>query len=353
MRGVSLFSGAGIAEHFMEDLGIEIVVANELIEKRAKLYQNIYPNTKMIQGDILNNKVFNNIIKKSGKIDFLIASPPCQGMSIAGKNRSVKEMMLDERNHLILKVVEFIKIKNPKYILIENVSRLLKLLISHNGKLLTVVELLSSNFSKDYIIEAKILDAKDYGVPQRRKRAIIKMYKKQFKWDWPKKEKEITVQETIGHLPSIEAGESSNLKWHFARSHTPKHILWMKNTPTGTTAFHNKKHYPKKEDGIKIKGYESTYRRINWDEPSPAITIRNDAISSQRNVHPGRKNKNGTYSDARVLTPLELFLLTSLPNNWNIPDNTPEILIRQCIGEAIPPVMITKILKGVEGLNSL
>ena len=83
---------------------------------------------------------------------------------------------------------------------------------------------------------------------------------------------------------------------------------------------------------------------MNWDKPAPTITMRNDAISSQLNVHPGRKLKNGTYSDARVLTPLELMLLSSLPQDWNIPDNTPELLIRKCIGECIPPLLIKNIV---------
>ena len=118
----------------------------------------------------------------------------------------------------------------------------------------------------------------------------------------------------------------------------------MQHTATGTSAFSNPVYYPQKEDGTRIKGYESSYRRIKWDEPAPTITIRIDAISSQRNVHPGRLLDDGTYSDARVLTPYELMLLTSLPANWNIPDNTPEILIRQVIGESIPPLMIKKIV---------
>jgi len=58
---------------------------------------------------------------------------------------------------------------------------------------------------------------------------------------------------------------------------------------------------------------------------------------------------NGLYSDARVLTPLELMLLTSLPPDWNIPDETPEILIRQCIGESIPPLMVKKIVGEING----
>lgn len=86
---------------------------------------------------------------------------------------------------------------------------------------------------------------------------------------------------------------------------------------------------------------------MEWDKPAPTITMRNDAISSQTNVHPGRKLPNGKFSDARVLTPLELIILTSLPNDWKIPHNTPEILIRQCIGESVPPLLIKKVCEGI------
>jgi DNA (cytosine-5)-methyltransferase 1 len=148
----------------------------------------------------------------------------------------------------------------------------------------------------------------------------------------------------IGSLPTLEAGDKSPLKWHFARNHSQDHIEWMKHTPTGKSAFENKVYYPVKPNGDLIKSYMTTYRRMKWDEPAPTITIRNDAISSQLNVHPGRLQKDGTYSDARVLTPLELMLLSSLPKDWNIPDNTSELLIRKCIGECIPPLLIKNIV---------
>ena len=66
-------------------------------------------------------------------------------------------------------------------------------------------------------------------------------------------------------------------------------------------------------------------------------------MSSQANVHPGRMNKDGTYSDARVLSPLELFILNSLPESFNPPAETSEILIRQVMGECIPPLLLKKI----------
>ena len=344
MKGLSLFASAGIGETYLSRIGIDIKVANELMGKRANLYRKLHPECDMICGDISDVRIFDQIIERSRGIEFLLASPPCQGMSVAGKNRHQDSMIEDGRNFLINYVFRAIELLRPKFVIIENVPALLKFQLPYNGKLDTVLEILTDKFGSDYQIEGKVVDASDYGVPQTRLRAIIKMYPYNCSWGWPDVvEKKTTVREAIGDLPSLEAGERSEIKWHFAREHDKRHIEWMKHTATGASAFSNEVFYPRKEDGSRIKGYESSYRRIKWDEPAPTITIRNDAISSQRNVHPGRLQEDGTYSDARVLTPYELMILTSLPPDWNIPDDTPEILIRQVIGESIPPLMIEKI----------
>lgn len=345
MKGLSLFASSGIGETYLSSVGVDIVVANELIAKRANLYKILYPSSKMICGDITEEKVFDEIISSSKGIEFLLASPPCQGLSVAGKNRCAESMHEDQRNYLITYVIKAIKLLNPKYVLIENVPALLKLYLNYNGKYMSISEILEYEFSEQYSISSMVVDAADYGVPQTRLRAIIKLYPKDEEWPWPTKiENKITVEDAIGYLPTLESGEYSEIKWHFARKHDPRHVLWMKHTPTGKSAFSNPVYYPQKKDGTRIKGYESSYRRIRWDEPSPTITMRNDAISSQRNVHPGRMLTDGTFSDARVLTPLELMILNSLPTNWPIPDDTPELLIRQIIGESIPPLMIKKIV---------
>ncbi len=346
--GVSLFSSAGIAEQYLSEIGVDIVVANELIAERAELYRAQYPHSNMVCGDILNDEVYKRIIDSSPKhLDFLLASPPCQGMSVAGKNRFVEQMMADPRNSLVLRVVDFISVKQPDFVLIENVPTFLKLKIAYQHEIRNVIDILKESFGNEYVVDAKIYDAQEYGIPQRRKRTIVKMYKKGRHWGEPSKCPTITVREAIGDLPSIEAGQDSGVKWHFARPHSDIHIECMKHTPTGHSAFENEVFFPRNAKGERVKGYNTTYRRINWDEPAPTITMRNDAISSQLNVHPGRLMADGTYSDARVLTPLELMILNSIPRNWNIPDNTPENLIRKCIGESIPPLLVKKIVEQI------
>lgn len=349
MDGISLFSGAGIGETYLSECGINIVVANEIVPRRAELYRKLYPSTDMVNGDIRDERVFESLIKKAARADFMIASPPCQGMSMAGKSRGQLTMEKDDRNYLISYVFKAIERLNLKYIIIENVPALLRFKMPYKGKMCKITDILNDMFGDKYCIEGKVLDAADYGVPQTRLRTIIKMWPKNTEWKWPAKdEKRITMREAIGDLPSIEAGQKSDIYWHFARKHDARHIVWMKNTATGESAFSNKTEYPRKKDGTRIKGYDTTYRRMEWDAPAPTITIRNDAISSQRNVHPGRLLEDGTYSDARVLTPYELMILSSLPKDWKVPKDTSELLIRQVIGEAVPPLMIKKIVSDIK-----
>lgn len=334
VNGISLFSNVGIDELFLKKQGINIVAANELLPERAKFYSHIYPHTKMICGDITEQKIFNKMVKifKDNNCKFLLATPPCQGMSVAGK-MSVN----DPRNRLIKYVIKFIKIVKPDNVLIENVPTLLNFPININGKLTKISEYIINELSSEgYKIVMKVLDAADFNTPQHRKRAIILISKKI--WNIPKKHKWITVRDVIGSLPSLTNGEQSSFhKYHRALTHNKNHILWMSHTPTGKTALNNKIYYPINKNGKKIKAFSTTYKRIDWDKPAPTVTMCNGAISSQNNVHPGRKLKNGHYSDPRALSILELMRISGIPDDWNIPKWASENLIRKVIGECFPP----------------
>jgi DNA (cytosine-5)-methyltransferase 1 len=350
LNAVSLFSCVGVGEYYLKDIGVNVVVANEIEPKRCKTYNFFHPQTDVICGDIIDNKVKKNILSlaKKHKIDLVIATPPCQGMSTVGKNRKDGTLNDDKRNLLILETLEIIDSINPNYIIIENVPRFLKVKYIYKNKSLTIPELLNEKYGKKYDMDVDIFNSADFGVPQVRNRVFIRLYKKGLKWNEPRLvKKHITVAEVIGDLPSLESGMKSGLKNHWARIHPKNQIEWMKYTPTGQTAFDNLKHFPINKDGRKIKGYKNCYRRIDWDKPAPTVTMRNEIISSQNNVHPGRKLKDGTWSDARVLSLRELLIITSLPPDIDLPTDISDSSLRQFIGEGIPPQMLKKIVEAI------
>jgi len=341
MNGVSLFSNVGIAETYLYKHNIKIVVANELIKKRAEFYKYMHKDCDVIDGDITDKKIFQKVLDlaKAKKCDFLLATPPCQGMSIAGK--MAKD---DPRNSLIKYVVLFIKELQPTSIIIENVPQMLSTYLSVDGVKTKIVDFIESELKPlGYYINPVVVDSADYNTPQKRRRAIF-LISKIGMWQLPPKSRRITLKEAIGHLPSLEPKESSEIEFHYSKKHNERHILALRHTPTGRSALENKIHYPKKKDGTRIKGYLTTYRRMEWDKPAPTITMSNGSVSSQNNVHPGRKNPDGTYSDARVLTLKEIFILTGLPDDWKPPKWASEHFIREIIGEGVPPKLIDSLV---------
>lgn len=346
MNGVSLFSSAGIAETYFKNAGINIVVASELIPKRCELYSTLYPDAHMVCGDITEEKVFqsvkNHTIEHNCK--FLLATPPCQGMSSLGK----KDYSRDKRNYLIFYAFDLIDQSDFDYILIENVPKYLNLFFPYKGKLFKLIDIVKDKYSSDYKIDSFILNAKDFGVPQSRPRGFIKLWKKHLKWPAPVPQPEISLYQAIGHLPSLESGEDSGIKWHYAKRFNERYVISLKHTPEGKSALLNPIYYPKTASGLRMKGFHNTFSRMKWNEPAPARTIQSANMGGHNNVHPGRLLPDGTFSDARTLTLRELFIVSSLPEDWDLPVNFSETLIRAVVGEAIPPLFSLAIVKTIE-----
>ena len=373
IKAMSLFANVGIAESYLSEENINVVIANELEPKRAKFYSHLYPKTDMVVGDITDDKIKNELINKAEKekIDLIMATPPCQGMSTVGKKDKN-----DIRNILIKHAIDIIKEVKPDYVFLENVPEQLITKIKYNNKEILIPDYIKDelgnmyNFNKQYVINAA-----DYGVPQMRERAIILLTKKSknFIWEFPKKDKKvITLKEAIGDLPSLDPElydlsheeqlkifpdyEKKKLeglkvsKWHYPPKHIYRQVYSLMHTPSGKSAFDNiDKFKPRKKDGSFTKGFKNTYKRQSWDKPGYTVTMYNRTIGSQNNVHPGRyTGKDGDgydlYSDARVLTIYELMIITSLPKDWNIPNWASEHFIRQVIGEGIPPLLVQKIM---------
>lgn len=349
IKAISVFSSAGIGELLLKNTNVEVVAANELLPKRADCYSHFYPDTDMYCGDIMLDETQDymvSIAKKKGA-KMLIATPPCQGLSTLGKNKKQIHYEKDKRNYLILYALNIVDRCDFDYVLIENVPTFLEMYFPYKDDYFKLEEILKKKYSNKYIIEARVLNAKDYGICQSRPRAIIKMYKYDKKWPWPDQEPEITLREAIGNLPSLESGESSDIPWHFAKKHNDRAVWALKHTPTGKSAIANEVYYPQKEDGSRIKGFHNTFKRMDWDQPCPTRTTFSGSVSSHNNVHPGRLLPDGTYSDARVLTLLETFIVSSIPKDIEFPKGSTDTFIRTVIGESIPPKLMMKVVKKI------
>ena len=352
MNAISLFSCIGVAEYYLESIGINVVVASDIDSRRCGVHKFLYPNSEVVCGDIRDNETKNNILKAIGEkeIDIVLSTPPCQGMSSVGKNRSYAALttQTDERNYLILESFKIIDAVNPSYILFENIPRVLKVVIPYEGELLPISEILEKKYGNQYDIHIGVFNCCYYGIPQNRERCFIRLCKKGLKWEEPEKSEHIiTLREAIGNLPSLEAGEFSNIKNHWARKHPKEQIEWLRHTPTGCSALDNEQYYPVKPNGERVKGYGNCYKRMVWDAPSPTVTMRNEIMSSQDKVHPGRDLGNGLWSDARVLTLRELLIVMSLPPDLDLPTNISDTALRQFIGEGIPSLMVKKIMEKI------
>ena len=369
IKGLSLFSNVGIAELLLKDIGVEVVLANEILEERCRFYKEIFPKAEMISGDIKNPTILKYIIKRAKEleVDFIITTPPCQGMSMAGKKDKN-----DKRNLLITYAIDAIQKINPKYIFLENIPQQLKTYIRIEKKKLLIPDFLKLKLENKYNFnQNSIVNASNYGVAQNRIRSIFLLTRKDLPHIWetpPKENKVINLFESIGHLPTLDPliydiSYSSHLKifpdyekkllkaqkisrWHSPPKHIYRQVFAMMNTPTGKSAFENtKKFRPLTKQGSIVKGFKNTYKRQDWSKPAYTVTTYNRTIGSQENVHPGRKYKfhgKTLYSDARVLTVYEIMKIMSIPENWKIPSWCSENFLRTVIGEGIPPLLVKK-----------
>ena len=369
MKALSLFANVGVAEAYLASIGLNVVVANELEDDRARFYHHLYPDCNMICGDITDTEVFENIIKAADEegIEFILATPPCQGMSIAGHNSPY-----DERNSLIKYAVDAILRLSPKYVFMENVPQQLDTPINFMGEEILIPEYLERRLGEKYRFNnEKITNSMFYGVPQMRRRCVILLVRKDvdFIWEFPSPDLEVvTLEKAFAGIPDlwpeIQEKEYRNKlpsnsreallfhKWHQPPKHVWRNVECMLYTPAGNTAFDNPFYYPKKKDGARVKGYDTTYHRLFWEKPAATITKWNGIMGSQNNVHPGREWKrdaNGDmmYTNPRVLTIYELLIVSSLPTDWDIPDWANNQLIRFVIGEGVPPLMVKKIIQPV------
>ena len=350
---IDLFSGVGGLSLGFEMAGFEIVIANEYDKSIASSYQYNHRKTKMIAEDITTLPIVETFKEYRGKIDVVIGGPPCQGFSQKGQRKTIN----DERNFLFKYYVKVVELVQPKYFVMENVPNLLT---AEKGFFKKEIEEMFGKIG--YLLNAEILDASDYGVPQSRRRAVIigkKTNSDKDKVKIPRKNsKRVTIWEAISDLAYLNSGEgqavqeykyepqsdyqilmrknSNVLKNHVATKHSKLALERLSLIPPET----GKEVLPKEHLTKSI--YSGTWSRMVKSEVSVTITTRFDTPSSGKFTHP--------YLD-RAITVREAARIQSFPDDFEF-IGTKGSQMKQ-VGNAVPPLLAkaiaTEILNDMEG----
>lgn len=376
MTYISLFSSAGVGCYGFKLEGFNCIATNELIERRLnvqKYNKKCKYESGYICGDITSEdikvKLFEQINfwkKKENlkRVDVVIATPPCQGMSVANHKKSDSEI---KRNSLVIESIKIIKEVNPKFFVFENVPAFMKTICTDlDGKDKTISEAIQSNLGSTYSYIANVINFKNYGACSSRQRTVVIGVSNDYANEispmelFPDFVEEKTLRDVIGKLPSLaEFGEiDSNDIYHAFRAY-PEHMReWIADLKEGQSAFENeddrKKPHQIKDGKLVINKQKNgdKYRRQIWDKVGPCIHTRNDQLASQNTVHP---------QDDRVFSIRELMMMMTVPDSFRWVAKSydelnrmtlvekqkflkkEEIKIRQSLGEAVPTTIFQQI----------
>lgn len=378
---ISLFSGAGVGCFGFLREGFHCVATVEILDKRLKFqkYNNkcIYPSG-YINGDMKDVQVKASIFDEMKKwktdfkiagLDVLIATPPCQGMSVANHKKKNEKA----RNSLVIESIKITKELKPRFFIFENVKTFLTTVCADSdGKDKSIKEAIELNLAGEYNIYYQVLNFKDYGSPSSRTRTLVVGVRKDIlevtPYDiLPDLQKERSLRKTIGGLsPLKEMGEiDSRDVYHHFRPYRKEMLAWIKDIKEGDSAFDNKdsKKIPQRiVDGKVVYNQNKNgdkYKRCYWGKPGPCIHTRNDILASQNTIHP---------TDNRVFSVRELMRLMSIPDSFKWSDTSEnslnklsfaekrkflakeEMNIRHSIGEAVPTTIFQQIASKIRNI---
>jgi DNA (cytosine-5)-methyltransferase 1 len=338
LKVIDVFAGCGGASRGFIDAGFDIVAAVEIDPSAAESYRRNFPRVPLFEGDIgaVDLIVLGQMASiGSGDVDVVIGCPPCQGFSTHRLNESGAR---DPRNSLIETYARFILMVKPRAFVFENVPGLLRIGQSEWQEFVRVLG------EGGYQIASGLLDAANFGTPQRRRR-------------WT----------AIGHygdtsvpLPSPTHGPSTSTPWLSVRDA----FAGLSEIPSGASCVADRMHsspvhcerilsliasVPRNggsrseiatEHQLKChlahNGHKDVYGRLSWDKPSGTITGGCTQPSKGRFIHP-EADRGLTLREAARLQGFEdshLFAGTKQECALQIGNVVPPPLAR-CIAEEI------------------
>jgi len=376
---ISLFSSAGIGCHGFNMENYYCVATNEVLAKRMdiqKFNKKCELESGYIVGDLsapyVKEKIYDEILKweaiGNDRIDVVIATPPCQGMSVINHKKNAKEI---NRNSLVVESVEIVREIKPRFFIFENVTAFQKTLcITPDEKAMPVGDYIREALGRDYTITGRIINFMNYGSNSSRTRTVIIGVDKRYKNNitpfelFPEYRPEKTLRDVIYAFPKLDWGEiNENDFYHAFRTYDPRMRNWIQDLKQGESAFDNAEpaNRPHKlVDGKiveNIRKNRDKYTRQNWDRFIQCIHTRNDQLAAQNTIHPEQD---------RVFSVRELMEMMTIPEQFKWADKdinelnaltigekrslykAHEVNIRQCIGEAVPTEIIRQIASNIK-----
>ena len=329
---IDSFSGAGGLCLGLIEAGFEVLYSFDIDSKAIATINSNPEYFKCHKAEVRNIYDVNPLALLSslnlqpGELDLLAGGPPCQGFSVQRIGSDI-----DNRNHLVEEYISKVVVIRPKMFILENVPGIEGKRghsILHNA--LAKVE------ESGYFIHERILDAQDYGVPQRRRRVVIVGERKDhdsplFEYPKPCKSR-TTVRETIASLPEPpkDGSEHPDVSLHRRDKLSSKNIARLQALKPGQ----GRDYLPPEllADCHKVSsnviGHRNVYGRMLWDDVSPTITARFDSFTRGMFGHPEQD---------RSITLREGALLQTFPVDFMFIGNKVEVA-RQ-IGNAVPVMM--------------
>jgi len=348
LKFADLFCGAGGFTQGLESAGLQCVLGVDNDEHAVAAYRLNHKRHECLKLDLSspkNQKIVAKQLKKDG-VDLIVGGPPCQGFSIFGKRRFVNtrrhDVKSDKRNDLVFAFANIIKDVKPDWFIMENVPGIVS---AHDG---SYIDAIRKFFTENkYRTEIRMINAADYGVPQKRKRFILFGTKTDLMIPWPKP-KFFEIPEswqlryrTVGEVLNDLADESTLGKYknHFVPSHSK--VVSERFSYIEEGAKLNVESLPDNlkigtKTGKQISNYSGVYRRLHRDKPSNTIVPGHNALP----VHPTLNRTLTIREAARIQTfPDDFEFVGPIVQQGLQVGNAFPCLVAQIVGERLRTVV--------------
>ena len=380
---VTLFSSAGVGCNGFQIEGYHCIATNEIISRRMdvqRVNKKCEYDTGYIEGDIttadIKNKIYTEIdrwkSKGNDRVDVVIATPPCQGISVINHKKNEDEI---NRNSLVVESIEIVKHIKPRFFIFENVMAFQKThCITPDEKVVPIGEYIREALGQDYIISGRIMNFMNYGSNSSRTRTLMIGVDKSYRNNitpfdlYPDYRSEKTLRDIIFKFPCLEWGEiNADDFYHAFRIYTPKMRDWIRDLKEGESAFDNQdplKRPHRIVDGEiveNIRKNRDKYTRQPWDRFIQCVHTRNDQLAAQNTVHPEQDRVFSIRELMEMMTvhsefrwmDLDIEELNILPlKDKKSLYKEHEMNIRQCLGEAVPTEIMRQIAHNIKELLS-